>query len=146
MRNWRWRRKGGGGENAFDERAVAASRLETATDDEGVAIATATGTVFSGEGAGARVASRSRLVLGLVSRQLSAQQGIDACIDAAPPAGLLTQHAPTAGMAAKTSSATATTVLKCFVDMLNGLTILLNSRGSIGISAPGRYSWPHMTA
>ena len=145
MRNWRWRRKGGGGENAVDEQSVATS--DTTKDDGNVVIAVAAGTVFPGEGAWVTVTSRSPAFwLGPESLQPSVQHGMEACIAAAPPAALVMQQAPTAGKAAtKTSTATAATAVKCFVVMLNGLTILMNSMVSMGISSTTRHGWSHAT-
>ena len=65
-------------------------------------------------------------------------------MDAAPLAALAMQQAPTAGKAAtKTSTAAATTAVKCFVVMLSGLTFLMNSMNSIGISVGARHAPPH---
>lgn len=63
-------------------------------------MATTTITGFASEVGDATLMSWSRVVLAFVSRQRSAQHGIDACIDAIIARRLPTQQAAAAGTAA----------------------------------------------
>ena len=56
MRNWRWMRKGGGGENSFDVRALAASKSDAVEDDAAAVMAMTTGNGFAGDDVDANVA------------------------------------------------------------------------------------------
>src|ERR1700682_6224654 len=103
MRNWRFVRNGGA-ENSSGARSFVASNADAVEGDAGAVIAVTTGIGFASGGVEARVMSRSRVMFAVVSRQLSAQHGIDACIAAILPLDFPTQQAATAGMAATKST------------------------------------------
>jgi hypothetical protein len=56
MRNWRWMRKGGGAEDSFDVRSLAASKGDAVEDDAATVMAMTTGNGFAGDGVEANVA------------------------------------------------------------------------------------------
>jgi hypothetical protein len=78
-----------------------------------------------GEGAAATAASSSRPLFELDIVQLSAQHGIDACIDTISLSDLPTQHAAAPGNAvANSTSASVTDVTSRFIiDVLAGCTL-----------------------
>jgi hypothetical protein len=117
-------RKGGGGENAFAARSFAASNADAVEGDAGAVIAMTTDIGFASEGVDATVMSRSRVVLAVVSRQLSAQHGIEECIAAILLLGLPTQHAAAAGSAVtKSTRTTAIAVANRFVNLEAAFTV-----------------------
>jgi hypothetical protein len=111
-------RKGGGEENSFHACSFAASNVDAVEGDAGAVIAMTTGIGFASEGVDAIVMSRSRVGFAVVSRQLSAQHGIDECIAAILLLGLPTQHAAAAGRAAtRSTSATASALANRLVNV-----------------------------
>ena len=132
MRNWAFRRKGGGAENSLVGLSVAATTLKTPAGDAGAAVSMA-GPAAISEGRGASVTS-SRLVTGFAIVQPSAQHVIDACIATILQPDLPMQHMVAAGSVVANSTSVTIVARRFIIDVAYGFTVY-SSMAIIGTEA-----------